>query len=173
MPEFQWLWLGTWSLGGEGFGPSDSRDSLKVLEKALACGIRHIDTAGFYAHGESEKLVAKVIGNNREEVFISSKGGLVWEGNRVLHKAGADDLRKVLMKSLDRLKTDYIDLFQLHWPDPDVRPDHRRPLPGLQAPGSLLQGPHGPAADVPVLPTRLAGGAVQVAITPLKRSLCK
>lgn len=118
--EFPWLWLGTWSLGGEGFGPSDSRDSLKVLEKALACGIRHIDTAGFYAHGESEKLVAKVIGNNREEIFISSKGGLVWEGNRVLHRAGTDDLRESLMKSLDRLKTDYIDLFQVHWPDPTV-----------------------------------------------------
>lgn len=115
-----WLWLGTWSLGGEGFGPSDSRDSLKVLEKALACGIRHIDTAGFYAHGDSEKLVAKVIGNNREEIFISSKGGLVWEGNRVLHRAGTKDLQESLMKSLECLKTDYLDLFQLHWPDPMV-----------------------------------------------------
>ncbi len=119
-PALPWLWLGTWSLGGEGFGPSDSRDSLKVLEKALACGIRHIDTAGFYAHGESERLVAKVIDSNREEVFISSKGGLVWEGNRVLHRGGAQDLRDSLRKSLDRLKTDYIDLFQIHWPDPMV-----------------------------------------------------
>lgn len=119
-PAIPWLWLGAWSLGGEGFGPGDGRESVRVLGEALDAGIRHIDTAGIYAHGRSEELIAKVIGQKREDVFISTKGGLVWQGRKVLHRAGAGDLRRSLMESLDRLKTDYIDLFQLHWPDPKV-----------------------------------------------------
>lgn len=119
-PSLPWLWLGTWSLGGEGFGPSDGGVSLSVLEKALEAGLRHIDTAGLYGHGKSEKMVAKALGRRREEVFLSTKGGLIWEGNQVLHQGGPEDLRRALMESLERMGTDYIDLFQLHWPDPEV-----------------------------------------------------
>lgn len=133
-----WLWLGTWSLGGEGFGPSDGRVSLAVLERALEAGIRHIDTAGLYAHGKAERLVAKLLGQRREEVFISTKGGLVWEGNRVLHQGGPADLRRSLLESLERLKTDYIDLFQLHWPDPRVPlPESLDALKGFQEEGLI------------------------------------
>lgn len=117
---FPWLWLGTWSLGGEGFGPSDARVSRAVLEKALEAGIRHIDTAGLYAQGKSEALVAKVLARNREEIFVSTKGGLLWEGNDVLHRGSPEDLRRSLVESLERLKTNYVDLFQLHWPDPRI-----------------------------------------------------
>jgi aryl-alcohol dehydrogenase-like predicted oxidoreductase len=115
-----WLWLGTWSMGGEGFGPHDERDSRKVLNAAVENKIRHFDTAGFYAHGKSEKLLQKIIKTDRPEFFISSKGGLVWNGRRVEHRASPDELKKQLYESLDRLGTDYLDLYQLHWPDPDV-----------------------------------------------------
>ncbi len=115
-----WLWLGTWSLGGEGFGKNNAKESLSVLEKAIEKGIRHIDTAGFYAHGRSETLIAKIVGNERKKVFISTKGGLVWEGRNVFHRGTEKNLRNALESSLERLKTDYIDLYQLHWPDPDV-----------------------------------------------------
>ncbi len=115
-----WLWIGTWSMGGEGFGPHDERDSLKVLHSAAENNITHFDTAGFYAHGKSELLLQKVIKTNREKFFISSKGGLVWNDRKVLHLGSPEALRQQLHESLDRLKTDYLDLYQLHWPDPKV-----------------------------------------------------
>lgn len=115
-----WLWIGTWSMGGEGFGPHDERVSLKTLQSAAENNIRHFDTAGFYAHGKSEELLRKIIKTGRQEYFISSKGGLVWNGNKVRHRTSPGDLKKQLYESLDRLKTDYLDLYQLHWPDPKV-----------------------------------------------------
>ncbi len=115
-----WLWIGTWSMGGEGFGPHNEQDALRVLQNADAHGLRHFDTAGLYAHGRSEELIRHVIRHRRREFFISSKGGLEWKGRRVEHKAHPSALREQLCKSLKRLHTDYLDLFQLHWPDPSV-----------------------------------------------------
>ncbi len=115
-----WLWLGTWSLGGEGFGPHDGREALATLEAALDAGIRCFDTAGFYAHGRSEQLLSKVIGRERKKLFIASKGGLCWQGKNVIHQADRSTLRQSLLTSLERLKTDYLDLYQLHWPDPQT-----------------------------------------------------
>ncbi len=118
-----WLWIGTWSMGGEGFGNHDEQESLEVLALAAANNIRHFDTAGFYARGTSEKLLQKIIKKDRQEFFISSKGGLVWNGKSVEHRASPMDLKNQLFQSLERLKTDYLDLYQLHWPDPDVPAD--------------------------------------------------
>ncbi len=115
-----WLWIGTWSMGGEGFGSHDERESLRVLRTAAENNIRHFDTAGFYSHGKSEGLLRKIIKTDRQEFFISSKGGLVWNGRAVEHSASPEELKKQLFESLDRLKTDYLDLYQLHWPDPEV-----------------------------------------------------
>ncbi|GBD99896.1 general stress protein 69 [bacterium BMS3Abin07] len=115
-----WLWIGTWSMGGEGFGPHDERESLKVLESAVEKNIRHFDTADLYAHGRSEYLIRKIIQQNREEFFISTKGGLAWNGRRVEHRASPGELETQMHESLKRLKTDYIDLYQLHWPDPEI-----------------------------------------------------
>ncbi len=116
----QLLWLGTWSLGGEGFGPTDLGESLATIQMALEMGIKWFDTAGFYAHGRSEELLAKALGRARKQVAISSKGGLVWHGRRVFHDGSPSGLEKALLQSLRRLRTDYLDLFSLHWPDPHV-----------------------------------------------------
>lgn len=115
-----WLWLGGWSLGGEGFGPHDEREARRTVEYALYVGVRHFDTAGFYAGGRSEALLRKVLHGRRERVFLSSKGGLERDGRRVKHDARPEALRRALELSLKRLGTDYLDLFQLHWPDPAV-----------------------------------------------------
>jgi aryl-alcohol dehydrogenase-like predicted oxidoreductase len=115
-----WLWIGTWSMGGEGFGNHDERESMRVLIYAVENNIRHFDTAGFYAHGKSEKLLGKVMKLDRKAFFISTKGGLVWAGRNVRHWASPGALREQLYESLERLQTDYIDLYQLHWPDPEV-----------------------------------------------------
>ena len=115
-----WLWIGTWSMGGEGFGSYNGRESLYVLSNAVESGIRHFDTAGFYAHGRSEALLKKIVKSSRKEFFISTKGGLVWKGKRVEHCGSLKGLEEQLTKSLERLHTDYIDLYQLHWPDPNI-----------------------------------------------------
>ncbi|MEW6600368.1 MAG: aldo/keto reductase [Nitrospirota bacterium] len=115
-----WLWIGTWSMGGEGFGSHDERESLKVLHAAAENDVRHFDTAGFYAHGKSERLLQQIIKTGRSEFFISSKGGLVWNGREVRHSASPEELKRQLFETLDRLNTDYLDLYQLHWPDPQV-----------------------------------------------------
>jgi aryl-alcohol dehydrogenase-like predicted oxidoreductase len=115
-----WLWIGTWSMGGVGFGKSSLGESLSVIQKAYQAGVRHFDTAGFYARGRSEELLSKAFKSNRKSVFISTKGGLVWEGNTVHHRGSPKDLRNALLSSLKRLQTDYLDLYQLHWPDPSV-----------------------------------------------------
>ncbi len=114
------LWLGTWSMGGEGFGFCDARDAQALLDSAFEAGIRHFDTAGFYAHGKSEKLLVNLARHHRESIFISSKGGLEWQGRNVFHRASPESLRQSLQQSLKRLRTDYLDLYQLHWPDPKV-----------------------------------------------------
>jgi len=118
--ESPWLWLGTWSMGGEGFGKSDAHEAEAVLNRAFEQGVRHFDTAGLYAHGRSEELLARALAKKRPNVFLSSKGGLVWHGNQVKHRATREDLSVQLQASLKRLRTDYLDLYQLHWPDPAV-----------------------------------------------------
>ncbi len=119
-PQFPWLWMGTWSMGGAGYGGADFRISRKCLDLAFEKGVRHFDTAGLYSKGESERLLKEQFSPVREKVFISTKGGLVWEGNRVIHRAAPKQLEQQLFESMERLETDYLDLFQLHWPDPKV-----------------------------------------------------
>lgn len=119
-PQFPWLWMGTWSMGGAGYGGADFRISRKCLDLAFEKGVRHFDTAGLYAKGESERLLKEQFSQVREKIFISTKGGLVWEGNRVVHRAAPKELERQLFESMDRLGTDYLDLFQLHWPDPKI-----------------------------------------------------
>ncbi len=119
-PELPWLWIGTFALGGEGLGPSRYLDRLSVLSDALDHGVRCFDTAGFYSHGDADRLLAKAIGTRRSEVMISSKGGLFWSGKKVTRMGTAQALRGELYETLDRLGTDYLDLFSLHWPDFNV-----------------------------------------------------
>jgi aryl-alcohol dehydrogenase-like predicted oxidoreductase len=135
-----WLWLGTWSLGGEGFGPHHGGEALATLEAALEAGIRCFDTAGFYAHGRSEQLLSKLIAQEkRQKFFIASKGGLFWQGKNVIHCANRHALRETLFSSLERLKTDYLDLYQLHWPDPQTPiEDSLEALHALQEEGLIL-----------------------------------
>lgn len=108
------LGFGTWGIGGE-TEPDYSRDSEQIInmEIALDLGYRHIDTAEYYADGHTEELVAEAIKIfPREELFIVSK---VWPNH--LNK---EELEKALKRSLKRLKTDYLDLYLIHWPNPDV-----------------------------------------------------
>src|SRR5258708_6206646 len=112
------LALGTWAFGGEG-GAFDEDDAKGVIHAALDHGITLFDTAQGYGFGISERLLASALWDHvkREEVIVATKGGLRKEGDHLLRDLSADWLRQGVESSLRNLKTDYIALYQLHWPD--------------------------------------------------------
>lgn len=109
---------GAWALGGRGWGNHNEREALRALEACLECGINFFDTAPIYGFGCSEQVLGEVLSGVRPEVLIATKCGLVWnESKQVRHDLSRDALRRGLEASLQRLNTDYIDLYQIHWPD--------------------------------------------------------
>lgn len=117
--------LGTWAMGGGdwkfGWGPQDDMASVKAIHAALDQGINWIDTAAIYGHGHAEEVVGRAIKGIRNEVIIATKCGRVWEGDsREIGKSlRADSIRREVEASLKRLAIEVIDLYQIHWPEPD------------------------------------------------------
>lgn len=114
--------LGAWAIGGPwqfGWGPQDDRESIKTIHKAIDLGINWIDTAAVYGLGHSEIIVSQAIKDKRNEVFLATKCGQVWNENR---KVRTDDRPEIIRRecedSLRRLDVEVIDLYQIHWPDP-------------------------------------------------------
>ncbi|MEJ2556123.1 MAG: aldo/keto reductase, partial [Anaerolineae bacterium] len=117
--------LGTWAIGGGGWqwgwGPQDDAASIRALRHGLDLGINWIDSAAAYGLGHAEEIVAQVIAGRRDEVMIATKCGLVWdEGSpNVYGRLKAESLRAECEASLKRLNVEVIDLYQIHWPNPD------------------------------------------------------
>ena len=117
--------LGTWAIGGGdwdyGWGPQDDARSLATIDRALGLGVNWIDTAPAYGLGHSEEIVGEAIAGRRDEVIVATKCGLVWdEGGRSTYgRLTADSVRREAEASLRRLDVDVIDLYQIHWPDPE------------------------------------------------------
>ena len=106
-------------IGCNNFGSRiDEKRSHEVVNAALDAGINFFDTADMYANGKSEELLGQALGRRRSDVFIATKFGQVMEGQG--RGARPEYIRKAFQASLRRLNTDYIDLYQLHLPDPDV-----------------------------------------------------
>lgn len=112
--------LGTWSMGGHLWGGADDEQSIRTIRHALNCGINLIDTAPVYGFGLSEELIGKALRGVRHSAVIASKAGLHWDDGMTRRNATAQRIRKEVEGSLKRLETDYIDLYQVHWPDPLV-----------------------------------------------------
>src|SRR5580658_4306197 len=110
---------GTWAIGGWMWGGTDERESIRTIHAALDKGINLIDTAPVYGFGVSEEIVGKAIEErgHREKVFIATKVGLEWNNGLVTRNSSAARIRKEVQDSLRRLRTDYIDIYQVHWPD--------------------------------------------------------
>src|SRR5690349_610885 len=110
---------GTWAIGGWMWGGTDERESIRTIHAALDKGINLIDTAPVYGFGVSEEIVGKAIEErgHREKVFIATKVGLEWHNGSVSRNSSRDRIRKEVEDSLRRLRTDYIDIYQVHWPD--------------------------------------------------------
>ncbi len=112
--------LGTWAIGGWMWGGSDVTQSIETIRSAVGSGINLIDTAPVYGFGQSEEIVGKALEGIRDQVVIATKVGLEWPNEKVRRNAGAARIRQEIEDSLRRLRTDRIDLYQVHWPDPLV-----------------------------------------------------
>lgn len=112
--------LGTWAIGGWLWGGTDEKTSIRTIHAALEKGINLIDTAPVYGFGVSEEIVGKAISEykNREEIAIATKVGLEWKEGKIFRNSSKQRILKEIDDSLKRLKTDYIDIYQVHWPDP-------------------------------------------------------
>src|SRR5882762_622346 len=114
--------LGTWAMGGWMWGGTDERESVATIRAALGQGINLIDTAPVYGFGVSEEIVGKAIAGAglRSQAIIATKVGLEWRDGKVYRDATRDRIMREVDDSLRRLRTDYIDIYQVHWPDPFV-----------------------------------------------------
>jgi aryl-alcohol dehydrogenase-like predicted oxidoreductase len=126
--------FGAWAIGGWMWGGTDQKDALDAVQEAIEAGITTIDTAPVYGFGLSEEIVGEAIKGKRSKVQILTKYGLRWDTQKGphyfdtqdaqgrpidLHRyAGKKDVIQECENSLRRLGTDYIDLYQIHWPDP-------------------------------------------------------
>jgi len=114
--------LGTWAMGGWMWGGGDDVEAIKTIRAALELGITLIDTAPAYGFGRAEELVGRAIAEHggRERVLIATKTGLGWHAGAVYRDASAERIRVDIESSLRRLGTSYIDIYQVHWPDPNT-----------------------------------------------------
>jgi aryl-alcohol dehydrogenase-like predicted oxidoreductase len=112
--------LGTWAIGGWMWGGTNDADSVKTIHAAVERGVNLIDTAPAYGFGRSEEIVGRAIaeGQLRSRVVIATKTGLEWQDGKVFRNASRDRILREVTDSLRRLKTDYIDIYQVHWADP-------------------------------------------------------
>jgi aryl-alcohol dehydrogenase-like predicted oxidoreductase len=114
--------LGTWAIGGWMWGGTDEAEAIRTIQEAVDSGITLIDTAPVYGFGRSEEIVGKALaeGGRRNHVLIATKVGLDWKDGRPFRNASKARIQKEIEDSLRRLRTDVIDIYQVHWPDPNT-----------------------------------------------------
>jgi aryl-alcohol dehydrogenase-like predicted oxidoreductase len=131
--EVSVLAFGAWAIGGWMWGGADSKEAVEALETAIDNGMTTIDTASVYGFGLSEELVGKAIKGKRDKVQVLTKFGMSWKGTKgeyffdskdnsgntvkIYKHSSKEKVIEDCDSSLKRLNTDYIDLFQIHWPD--------------------------------------------------------
>jgi len=116
--------IGAWAIGGAGWngsmGPQNDADSIPAIHAALDHGLNWIDTAALYGLGHSEKMVARAIQGRSPRPYVFTKCERVWDTNRNIGAClKAESVRRECEDSLRRLRVDAIDLYQIHWPEPD------------------------------------------------------
>ncbi|WP_138505937.1 aldo/keto reductase [Nostoc sp. PA-18-2419] len=116
--------FGAWAIGGGGWtfgwGEQDDQESIAAINHALDLGINWIDTAAVYGLGHSEEVVAKALKGRSDRPYIFTKCSMIWdEKGKIGNSLKADSLRQEVEASLRRLNIESIDLYQIHWPNPD------------------------------------------------------
>jgi aryl-alcohol dehydrogenase-like predicted oxidoreductase len=118
------LGIGAWAIGGGGWafawGPQDDAESIASLRAGIDAGLNWIDTAAVYGLGHSEEMVAKALDGVSEQVYVFTKCERRWnEKGEILKVLKRESIKEECENSLRRLKRDVIDLYQIHWPEPD------------------------------------------------------
>ena len=116
--------IGAWAMGGGdwafSWGHQEDNQSIAAIHAALDAGVNWIDTAAIYGLGHSEEVVGKAIAGRANRPYVFTKCSLVWNDQRQISRSlKADSIRREAEASLRRLKVDAIDLYQIHWPDPE------------------------------------------------------
>jgi aryl-alcohol dehydrogenase-like predicted oxidoreductase len=117
--------FGSWAIGGGNWefawGPQDEREAIQAIERAVDLGMNWIDTAAVYGLGHSEELVGQAIREMTHKPYVFTKCSMIWDEHRRIRRSlKADSVRRKCEASLKRLGVDVIDLYQIHWPDPDA-----------------------------------------------------
>lgn len=116
---------GAWAIGGGqwefGWGPQDDRESIAAIHRALEHGVNWIDTAAAYGLGRSERVVAEALKSVSNKPYVFTKCSIIWDDStrEIDHSLKAASVRREVEDSLKRLNVDAIDLYQIHWPNPD------------------------------------------------------
>jgi aryl-alcohol dehydrogenase-like predicted oxidoreductase len=115
---------GAWAIGGGNWefawGSQDDDESVRTIERALDAGINWIDTAAIYGLGHSEEIVAKALRHSAKKPYVFTKCSMRWDADRKIYRSlKAASVEEELENSLRRLKVETIDLYQIHWPDPE------------------------------------------------------
>ena len=114
--------FGAWAIGGGdwqfAWGPQDDKDSVEAIHRAIDLGINWIDTAAVYGLGHSEEIVGKALKGTSERPYVFTKCSMVWDETREI-KRSLKQIRREVEESLKRLQIETIDLYQIHWPNPD------------------------------------------------------
>ena len=116
--------FGAWAIGGSGWefawGGQDDSDSIAAIHEALDAGVNWIDTAAVYGLGHSEEVVARALAGMNTRPYVFTKCSMVWDERRQIgHSLKSESIRRECEASLRRLGVDAIDLYQIHWPNPD------------------------------------------------------
>ncbi len=119
------LGVGAWAMGGGGWqfswGEQDDADSIAAIRAALDSGVNWVDTAAVYGLGHSEEVVGKALAGISSKPYVFTKCERRWDENgKIFPSLKANSIRKECEDSLRRLKVDAIDLYQMHWPEPDA-----------------------------------------------------
>ena len=117
--------VGAWAMGGNGWqwswGPQHDNDSIAAIHAALDAGVNWIDTAPAYGLGHAEEVVARAVAGRATKPYIFTKCGRLWdEQGRLGSSLKAESIRRECEASLRRLRVETIDLYQIHWPEPDA-----------------------------------------------------
>src|SRR3982074_1004505 len=132
--------VGTWAIGGWMWGGSEEGESISTIRAALDRGITVVDTAPGYGLGRSEEIVGKALAASglRSQAVVATKVGLEWRDGKVFRNASRARIMREVEDSLRRLRTDYIDIYQVHWPDPLVPMEEAaRGIAGLYRQGKI------------------------------------
>lgn len=121
-PEVSVSGLGTWAMAGNSYGWVDEKECIKAIHQALEQGITLIDTAASYGGGNSERVVGQALEGKRNDAFLCTKCGIHPNKDRTAleYDLKPESIRRELEASLRNLRTDHIDLYQFHYPDPDT-----------------------------------------------------